>query len=122
RDLADCQAARDLLTRAGSGEYVISPADADEAIVRRIVDAAALPELLGRETVSALLEAAAGDAAVVFVQLAGGVVRVLALAGCDADTARTIARSAQHSQGYGRGAVVLEPLGRDPEGPRIALL
>ena len=45
-----------LLTTIGSGEYVISPADADDAIVRRIVDAAALPDLLGRETAAALLE------------------------------------------------------------------
>jgi hypothetical protein len=44
----DAQDARGLLTAVGSGEYVISPADADDAIVRRIVDAAALPELLGR--------------------------------------------------------------------------
>ena len=122
RDLADSQAAQDLLLKAGSGEYVISPADADEAIVRRIVDAAALPELLGRETASALLETAAGDAAVVYVELAGGDVRVLAHAGCDADTARTVARSAPHNQSYGRGAIVVEPLGRDADGPRFALL
>jgi DNA-binding NtrC family response regulator/tetratricopeptide (TPR) repeat protein len=122
RDLADSQAARELLTKSGSGEYVISPADADEAIVRRIVDAAALPELLGRETASALLEAAAGDAAVVFVELAGGDVRLLAHAGCDLDTARSLARSTPRGQLYGRGALFLESLGRDPEGPRIALL
>ncbi len=122
RDLADCRSAHDLLKQAGSGEYVISPADADEAIVRRVVDAAALSELLGRETASALLEAAAGDAAVVFVQLAGGDVRVLAHAGCDADTARSLARSSRHNLAYGRGAIVLESLGRDPDGPRMALL
>ena len=122
RDVADSQAARELLTKSGSGEYVISPADADEAIVRRIVDAAALPELLGRETASALLEAAAGDAAVVFVELAGGDVRVIAHAGCDGDTARALARSTPRGQPYGRGAIVVESLGRDPEGPRVALL
>jgi hypothetical protein len=59
------------------------PADADDAIVRRIVDAAALPELLGRETAAALLEAAAGDCAVVFVELAGGDVRVVRVGGCE---------------------------------------
>ena len=72
---------RGLLTSVGSGEYVISPADADDAIVRRIVDAAALPDLLGRETAAAMLEAAAGDCAVVFVNLPGGDVRVVASAG-----------------------------------------
>jgi tetratricopeptide (TPR) repeat protein len=57
RDLEDTHAAQALLTSVGTGQYVISPADADDAIVRRIVDAAALPELLGRETAAALLEA-----------------------------------------------------------------
>src|SRR5439155_1170930 len=50
RDLDDTRAAQALLTTIGTGQYVISPADADDAIVRRIVDAAALPDLLGRET------------------------------------------------------------------------
>ena len=50
RDLSETRAARDLLTRIGTGEDVISSLDADDAIVRRIVDAASLPELLGRET------------------------------------------------------------------------
>ena len=88
RDLEDTHAAQALLTSVGTGQYVISPADADDAIVRRIVDAAALPELLGRETAAALLEAAAADCSVVFVELAGGDVRVIASAGCEADAAR----------------------------------
>jgi DNA-binding NtrC family response regulator len=111
-----------LLTKIGSGEYVISPADADDAIVRRIVDAAALPDLLGRETALALIEATGGDGAVVFVQLAGGDVRIVAFAGCDPDTARTLARSTPHGHAAGRGMIVVEPIGRDPEGPRFALL
>ena len=122
RDLADTVAARQLLTKIGSGEYVISPADADDSIVRRIVDAAALPDLLGRETASALNEATGGDGAVVFVELAGGDVRVVASAGCDPDTARALARSTPHGHAAGRGMIVVEPLGRDPEGPRFALL
>jgi hypothetical protein len=102
RDLADTVAARKLLTTTGSGEYVMSPADADDAIVRRIVDAAALPDLLGRETTSALIEATGGDAAVLFVALAGGDVRVVASAGCDPDTARALARhAARHAAGRG---------------------
>ena len=62
RDLEDTHVAQSLLTAVGTGQYVISPADADDAIVRRIVDAAVLPDLLGRETAAALLEASAGDA------------------------------------------------------------
>jgi hydrogenase-4 transcriptional activator len=101
---------------------VISPADADDAIVRRIVDAAALPELLGRETAAALLEAAAADCTVIFVALAGGDVRVIAAAGCELDGARTLARAAAHGNAYGRGTVLVEPLGRDAEGPRFGLV
>jgi tetratricopeptide (TPR) repeat protein len=57
RDSGDTRAAHDLLTVVGTGEYVISPADADDAIVRRIVDAAALPDLLGREPAHGHVEA-----------------------------------------------------------------
>ncbi len=71
RDLSDTREAQRLLTTVGSGEYVLSPADADDAIVRRIVDAAALPDLLGRETAAALFEAAAADCAVIYVELPG---------------------------------------------------
>jgi hydrogenase-4 transcriptional activator len=122
RDLADTLAARELLTNIGSGEYVISPADADDAIVRRIVDAAALEDLLGRETVSALLEVSGGEGAALFVQQAGGDIRIIASAGWDPESAKVLARSAQHGQAYGRGALVIEPLGRGPEGPRFAML
>ena len=123
RDLADTEAAQRLLTNVGSGEYVISPADADDAMVRRIVDAAALPDLLGRETAAALVEAAAADGAIVFVEPASGDVRVLATAGgFDPDTARALARAAHQGQSYGRGTLVVERLGRDSAGPRYALL
>jgi DNA-binding NtrC family response regulator/tetratricopeptide (TPR) repeat protein len=122
RDLADTHAAESLLNKEGTGEYVISPVDADDAIVRRIVDAAALTELLGRETAAALLETAGADSTVLFVQQADGDVRVIAFAGCDADGARVLARTALHSHPPGRDTVILEPLGRDREGPRFVLV
>jgi DNA-binding NtrC family response regulator/tetratricopeptide (TPR) repeat protein len=122
RDIEDTLAAQTLLTVVGTGQYVISPSDADDAIVRRIVDAAALPDLLGRETASALFEAAAGDCAVVYVELAGGDVQVIASAGCDLDAARVVARSAAHGNTYGRGVLVVEPLGRTAEGARFGLV
>jgi DNA-binding NtrC family response regulator/tetratricopeptide (TPR) repeat protein len=122
RDVADAQAAKGLLSTTGTGENVISPADADDAIVRRIVDAAALPDLLGRETAAAFLEAAAGDGAVVYVEPPGSDVRIVAAAGCDIEAARVLARSASHTAAYGRGVLVVEPLGRDPEGPRFGLV
>ena len=123
RDLADTEAARELLTNVGSGEYVISPADADDAMVRRIVDAAALPDLLGRETAAALLEATAADGAIVFVEPPAGDVRVVAVAGgFDPDTARALARAAHQGQSYGRGTLILERLGRDQGGRRYVLI
>jgi DNA-binding NtrC family response regulator/tetratricopeptide (TPR) repeat protein len=122
RDVEDTLAAKALLKMAGTGEYVISPADADDAIVRRIVDAAALPDLLGRETAAAMLEASGGDGAVVYVQPPGGDVRIVAAAGCDDEVARVLARSAAHGHAYGRGVLIIEPLGRDPDGPRVGLV
>ena len=123
RDSSDAEAAGTLLTTIGSGEYVISPADADDAIVRRIVDAAALPDLLGRETAAAMLEAASADSAVIFVRVGGGTdVRIVAAVGADVDSARTMARSAANGQLYGRGVLFVEGLGRDPEGERCILV
>ncbi len=131
RDLVDTSAARDLLGRPGSGEYLASPSDADDAIVRRIVDAAALPDLLGRETAAALLEAADGDGAAVFLELVqegtdsprdDRDIRIVATAGVDHAAGHALARSALLGQGYGRGVLVVEPLGKSDEGPRFALL
>jgi hydrogenase-4 transcriptional activator len=122
RDLEDTRAAQTLLTTVGTGQYLISPADADDVIVRRIVDAAALPDLLGRETATALIEAAAGDCSVIYVQLTGGNIRVVAVAGCDDDTARALARATASGHVYGRGTMVVEPLGRDVDGLRFGLV
>jgi DNA-binding NtrC family response regulator/tetratricopeptide (TPR) repeat protein len=122
RDSTDTDDAGRLLTSVGSGEYVISPVDADDAIVRRIVDAAALPDLLGRETASAMVDVATADSAVVFVRIPGGDVRIVAAVGVDADAARTLARTATNGQAYGRGAIFVASLGRDPEGERLALV
>ncbi len=122
RDSMDTDLAEKFLATAGSGEYVISPVDADDAIVRRIVDAAALPDLLGRETAAAMLDAAGADSSVVFVRIPGGEVRIVATVGVDGDTAHAMARSANHGQAYGRGTIFLTPLGRDPEGERFVLV
>ena len=123
RDSDDTESARQLLTTIGSGEYVISPADADDAIVRRIVDAAALPDLLSRETAAAMLDAASADAAVIFVRVgAGSDIKIVAEVGADADAARALARSAVNGQTYGRGVLFVEGLGRDPEGERCVLV
>ena len=122
RDVDDTHVAQALLTAVGTGQFLISPADADDAIVRRIVDAAALPDLLGRETAAALIESSAADCSVIYVELAGGDVRIVAAAGCDDEAARTMARTAANGGTYGRGVIVVEPLGRDAEGARFGLI
>ena len=121
RDADDTREARALLTNVGSGEYLASPTDADDAVVRRIVDAAALPDLLGRETAQALLEGAGGDGAVVFTTRAGEF-QIIAFAGCDIARARTLARAGVQSQPSRRGALFIEPLGRTGDGNRMAVV
>ncbi len=122
RDVADTRSAQSLLTMVGTGQDVISVADADDAIVRRIVDAAALPDLLGRETAAALLEASAADCGVVFVQLPGGDVRIVASIGCEPNAAAALARTATHGSPYGSGVILIESLGRERDGPRVGLV
>ena len=120
-DLADARAALSEAPAAGTGDYVGVQMDGDDAIVRRMVDAAVLPALLAREGATALLEACDGQAAVLFVPVQAGPPRIVAAAGCDADTARTLARAAMRAQAEGGTAVLpVEPLGRDVEGPRFA--
>jgi hydrogenase-4 transcriptional activator len=122
RDLADTRTARALLTNVGSGAYVLSPADADEAIVRRIVDAAALPDLLERETASALLEVCAGDCAVVYVEGSTGVIHVVAVAGCDEPTGRELVASVRSGIGHTRAELFIDSLGRNHDAGRFALV
>jgi DNA-binding NtrC family response regulator len=47
---------------------------------------------------------------------------VVASAGCDAEAARALARSATQGSAYGRGVIALESLGRDSDGPRVGLV
>jgi DNA-binding NtrC family response regulator len=122
RDLEHVQAAMAAAQSPGTGEYVGSPADADDALVRRLVDAAVLPDLLARELAATLLEAVTADVTAVFAELPGGDVRLIAHTGTDADSARTIARLSIQGGAYGAGALVVEPIGREPDGPRHAVV
>ncbi len=117
----DLQAARDAMAAPatpGTGEYVGSPADADDALVRRLVEAAMVPDLLARELAAALLEGVGVDSVVVYVRTQGDDVRVLSFAGTDADGARALARLAIRGGTIGPETLVVEPLGRDADGPR----
>jgi len=122
RDLEQVQVAMAAAQLPGTGEYVGSPADADDALVRRLVDAAVLPDLLARELAATLLEAVTADVTAVFAELPGADVRLIAYAGTDADSARTVARLAVQGGAYGAGALVVEPIGREPDGARHAVV
>ena len=123
RDLDEVTVARQLLAETPPVAPAAASGDVEEAIVRRLVDAAIFPELLARETATALLEATEADAAVVFVAPPGGEIRLLASAGCDPAIARALARaSVQGTHEYGNDLLLSEPLGRDHDGPRIAMV
>jgi tetratricopeptide (TPR) repeat protein len=123
RDLDEVAAARQPLVDAAPMTMAAASADADEAIVRRLVDAAIFPELLARETATALLETMEADAVVVFVAPPGGDIRLLASAGCDPAIARALARaSCQGTREYGDDLLLTETLGRDHDGPRMAMI
>jgi DNA-binding NtrC family response regulator len=122
RDLEEVQVAMATAQSPGTGEYVGSPADADDALVRRLVDAAVLPDLLARELAATLLEAVTAETTVVFVELPGGDVRLIAYAGGDADHARSVARRALQDGAQDGGTLILEPIGREHDGARYVAL
>jgi DNA-binding NtrC family response regulator/tetratricopeptide (TPR) repeat protein len=120
-DLAETEA---VLKQAGvvrNGEFIGPQLDGDDAIVRRLVDAAAMPALLEREAAAALLEACEATAATVVVSLDGRL-RVVSAAGCDADGARSLASAAMRGATSAYRLLEMEQVGRDHDGPRFAVL
>ena len=90
--------------------------------MRRLVDAAVLPDLLARELAATLLEAVTADVTVVFAEQPGGDVRVIAFAGADANAAAAMARLAVQGAAYGAGSLVVEAIGREPDGARQVVI
>jgi hydrogenase-4 transcriptional activator len=121
-DLAEARAAQARTPSAASRDDVGPGMDGDDAIVRRLVDAAVLPALLAREGATALFEACDAEAVVLYVQPGSGLPRLLAHAGCDADSARTLAAAATRSAGTTSSGLAIEPLGRDVDGARYAVV
>jgi DNA-binding NtrC family response regulator/tetratricopeptide (TPR) repeat protein len=117
RDIADIEAARRLLTTVGSGIDVIAQPDADDALVRRVVEAAELPELLDRETASTLREATHASAVVLFVNTGSGL-RIVEAQGCDESTALAHAAAALEGAFADRSNAFVDWLGKNGEGPR----
>jgi DNA-binding NtrC family response regulator/tetratricopeptide (TPR) repeat protein len=122
-ELAKTRAALDAVPPAATGSYVGVQVDGDAALVRRIVDAAAMPALLAREGATALLEGCDGQASAVFVHASPTQARVLGFAGCTAESAHALAQAAMRSRNGAPGPlVVIESLGRDAAGPRFAVV
>ena len=120
-DLAEVRTALEALPPAESGEPAVSTMGGDDAIVRRLVDAAVMPALLAREAATALMEACAATAVVICVQPSSGQPRVVASAGCDADTARSLASAVAHPASR-TPTLAIEALGREADGPRSAVV
>jgi DNA-binding NtrC family response regulator/tetratricopeptide (TPR) repeat protein len=122
RDLVETRKAASQVPSTESTESLISSIDADDAVVRRLVDAAAFPELLGHETAAAVRDTLDADCAVVFVAPPEGDLRLVAWTGGDAERARTIAMRGV-GRSHGMGSVISQQTGRDLDGPRfIAIL
>jgi DNA-binding NtrC family response regulator/tetratricopeptide (TPR) repeat protein len=120
-DLAAARAADQRVPIAGTGDYVSVQAD-DSALVRRLVDAAALPEVLGREAVQTLQEVCNADAVVVFVRPLTGAPRLVAHIGCGADAAAAQAAEFVGGAPARSDSVLFEPLGSTVDGLRTLLL
>ncbi|MGC4083169.1 MAG: sigma 54-interacting transcriptional regulator [Vicinamibacterales bacterium] len=117
----DTEAARRLLSGHGSGEDIIAQPDADDALVRRIVESAELPELLDCETTTTLLEASGGTIAVLYLNTLSGVKVVTAL-GCSEEQALEHARAALDGVYDRTPSAFVESLGRHADGPRGILV
>jgi DNA-binding NtrC family response regulator/tetratricopeptide (TPR) repeat protein len=122
-DLTEARQALADVPAAQTGAYVGVQMDGEDALVRRIVDAAVMPPLLAREGATALLEACDAQSAVLFVHLPAGQVKVISAAGIDHEQARTVTAAVMRSSNGGLAvAPLVEPLGRDADGPRYAMV
>jgi DNA-binding NtrC family response regulator/tetratricopeptide (TPR) repeat protein len=119
RDLDEVAQARALLDELPRVETHGGRMEADDAVVRRLVEAAIMPELLARETAAALVESLAADAAIVGLTTDAGEPRLLGSAGCDRQTATELAEAVVAGRGQmGERPILRESLGRATEGQR----
>lgn len=121
-DLEEARRALDPAPEATTTDYVGFALEGDDGLVRRLVDASAMPALLEREAASAMLEACEASAVAVFVEGPGGRPRILSYAGCDADGARALAAAALRRGNGSYRLLEMEPIGRDPDGPRFIVV
>ena len=120
-DAADARGIRAHLQLDSSRATEPFDQDADDALVRRLVDGSLLPELLARELVAVAAELPGARGAVAFVHAAGHAPAMLASSGLDPAAAETLAQRviAGDTNGVG-GVIVSDGLGQDGAGPRRA--
>jgi len=121
-DLNEARAAIEAMPTAATGAFLGMHVDGEAPLVHRIVDAAVTPALLAKEGTTALLEACDAQAAVIFTQPRPGEAHVVASAGCDGETARAIATSAVRATGRAASLLAVQPIGKDGEAPRYAVV
>ena len=109
------------LDQAGTDARLGAGLDSDAEVVRRLVDAAVLTDLLSREAIAAMVDSCDADAGVLFVQRPEGAVRTVATAG-GADATRALARAAGTAGIARDGTVLMESVGRHEDGPLLAAL
>jgi DNA-binding NtrC family response regulator/tetratricopeptide (TPR) repeat protein len=125
---ADADAADAQALRASLASQFLSPNGAhghhtDDALVRRLIDASILPDLLVSEFVDVANDLQGAHGAVIFVERAAAEPQVVAAAGLDADRAVAAARAACTGAALADGlAPLTEALGRAAEGPRRAAI
>jgi DNA-binding NtrC family response regulator/tetratricopeptide (TPR) repeat protein len=120
-DAADVREVRATVNGSGGNGSEPFIQDAEDAVVRRLVDASLMPELLARETAAVAAELPGAVGAVVAVRPPAGEPRVIASAGLGAERASAVARAPAGSDVLdGIGVLVGEGLGLDAEGTRTA--
>jgi DNA-binding NtrC family response regulator len=120
-DAADVREVRATVNGSGGSGSEPFIQDAEDAVVRRLVDASLMPELLARETAAVAAELPGAVGAVVAVRPPAGEPRVIASAGLGAERASAVARAPAGSDVLdGIGVLVGEGLGLDAEGTRTA--
>jgi DNA-binding NtrC family response regulator/tetratricopeptide (TPR) repeat protein len=120
-DVSDVRDVRAALSGEGGDGAEPFADDAEDAVVRRLVDASLLPELLARELAAVAAELPSASGAVVVVRPAAGEPRVVAASGLDALRAAELAQAAAYDISPDNGSVVVtERLGADVDGPRLA--
>jgi hydrogenase-4 transcriptional activator len=122
RDLADVAVVRAALDTPAAVSEPSIELGADDAIVTRLADAAILPDLLARETVTTVQDITGLETVVAFVAPRGSDPRLLDFRGCDRSDALTLARAAAEGAAERNGrALLVAPLDKANDGPRFCV-